>query len=323
LRISTLTLFAMLLSSALGVRGQYATPQITGRVTEVGSSAPIAGATVTLLPPITPGNPNFQSVKTDKDGYYRFAPVREGAYSVHVSVDGFVDGDYKTNAAPYGKFLRFDSAAHFNGIDIQLQPEAVIQGAIIGEDGKPIPDVTISAVRQSDAIKNHPVPISSAKSDKIGQFEIKKLPPDIYLVCASGPNGYGDPPYATHWYQERWFENVRSSDGATSIYLKEHEVRSNVRITTSDEKRYRIIVWPSVPEGTTVPDRYDLLIQNRFYAYTRQADGSYVIFDIPPGHYTLVSNAWSQVEGLGHGEQSFDVIDSDVNLRFQLGGPAK
>ena len=318
-----MTLFALLLSSSLGARAQNLESPIVGRVTEVGSGAPIPWATVTLLPPIVTGHLNFQSVKTDHDGYYRFATVREGAYSVHVSVDGFVDGDYKTSAAPYGAFLRFDSSAHFNGIDIQLQPESIIQGAVIGEDGKPIPDVTISAVRQNDAIKNHSVPISSAKSDRTGQFEIKKLPPDVYLVCASGPNGYGDPPYATHWYQERWFENVRSSDAATSIYLGEHEVRNNVRITTTAEKRYRIIVWPSSPEGTTAPDRYDLLIRNRFYASTRQADGSYVIFDIPPGHYTLVSYAWSQAEQLGKGEQSFDVVDSDVTLRFRLGVSAK
>lgn len=52
----------------------------------------------------------------------------------------------------------------------------------------------------------------------------------------------------------------------------------------------------------------------------KQADGSYVIPDIPPGHYTLVSTAWSGVQYLGQGEESFDVSDSDVTFHLQLGG---
>jgi hypothetical protein len=319
LRTVTATLFAMLLLCATAVRAQDAEPQLLGRVTEVGSGAPIAGATVTLVPSIIAGNLDFQSAETDQDGYYRFMTVREGAYTVHASRDGFLGADYATDASPDGAFLRFDSSARFKRIDIQLQPESAIRGSVTNDDGKPIANVTVAAVRQSNAMKNRLVPASSATTDSSGHFEIKKLSAGAYLVCASGPNGYGDPPYATHWYRQKWFDNADSSDAATPILLQEREVRTDVRITTSDEKRYRIIVWPLSPEGAAVPDRFDLLLANRNYASTRQADGSYIIFDIPPGHYTLIINSWSQVQYLGEGEQSFDVVDSDVTLRIHLG----
>jgi hypothetical protein len=52
----------------------------------------------------------------------------------------------------------------------------------------------------------------------------------------------------------------------------------------------------------------------------KQADGSYVIPDIPVGHYTLVSTAWLQVQPVGQGEQIFDVSNADVTLQVQLGG---
>lgn len=237
-----------------------------------------------------------------------------------VSADGFVDRDYKTDTEPYGAFLHFDSSAHFKKIDIQLQPESVIRGSVTDNSGEPIVGVTVSAVRQSDAIKNCLRPASSATTDSSGHFAIKNLPASVYLLSASGPNGYGDPPYATHWYQEKWFENAVTSDAATPITLGEHAVRSDVRITTRDEKRYRVIVWPSGPENASVPERYDVSILNRNTVEEGQKDGSWVIFDIPPGHYTLTSTAWSQVQYVGQGEQSFDVIDSDVTLWIHLGG---
>jgi hypothetical protein len=93
-----------------------------------------------------------------------------------------------------------------------------------------------------------------------------------------------------------------------------------VRISVGDELRYRIVVRPSGPEGEPVPDRYDVTIENRNHSSMRRGDGSYVIPDIPPGHYTLVSMAWSQAQYLGQGERSFDVVDSDIMLRVQLGG---
>jgi hypothetical protein len=316
-------LFGVLLLTVLGVQDQDAEPQLSGRVTEVGSGAPIAGATVELVPPIILGIPNFQSAKTDDDGNYRFMTVRRGGFFIHVTGDGFVDGEYKTEADRFSTFLRFDSSDHFKGIDISMQPASEIRGLLTEKHGRPIAGVMVSAVPQSRAIKNDFRVTSSAKTDSKGNFEINKLPPGVYLVCASGPNGYGDPPYATRWFREKWFGNADTSAAAAPIPLREREVRSDVRITTSDEKRYRIIVLPSGKDWSTDPARFSFLVKNRNYASTREPDGSLVIFDIPRGRYALVSNAWSKPQQLGEGERSIDVVDSDATIRFPRASSAK
>lgn len=315
----TVMLFAILLLSVPGGWAQNAEPQLSGRVVEAVNGEPIAGATVSLLPPFIAG-PSLQSVKTDHEGYYSFPTVRQGGYSIHVSVDGFVDDDYKTDTMPDGAFLRFDSSTHFKGIDIQLTPEAIVRGAVTDLEGKPVANVTVSAVLERDAMKNHLAPTSATKTDPSGRFEIKKLSPGTYLVCASGPQGFGDPPYASRWYREKWFGNADSSDAATPIHLDKREVRSGVRITTSDEKRYRIIFWPSGPKNAPAPERYSVSILNRNTVEEHQKDGSWVIFDIPAGHYILASTAWSEAEYLGEGAQSVDVTNSDVTVRLDLGG---
>ena len=84
-----------------------------------------------------------------------------------------------------------------------------------------------------------------------------------------------------------------------------------------------MIVWPEGPEGMLKPSLYSVVIQGRSHSYSRVADGSYVIPDIPPGHYKLVSVAWAESEYLGEGDTTFDVTNADVVLRLTLGGLAE
>lgn len=114
--------------------------------------------------------------------------------------------------------------------------------------------------------------------------------------------------------------NVGSAEGAIPVALKEGEEQNDVHIAVERESRYRVIVWPSGPEGKPKPQRYDVNIQGRSVTYTQEADGSYVIPGIPPGHYRLVSMAWSETEYLGEGDTRFDVTDADVTLHLRVGG---
>jgi hypothetical protein len=88
----------------------------------------------------------------------------------------------------------------------------------------------------------------------------------------------------------------------------------------SGELRYRVIVWPAGPEGTSSPNRYSMHIEGRSVSYSWEKDGAYVIPNIPPGHYKLVSVAWSGAEYLGEGDTTFDVTDADVTLHLTVGG---
>jgi len=84
---------------------------------------------------------------------------------------------------------------------------------------------------------------------------------------------------------------------------------------------YRVIVWPTGPEGlATPPNRYDMDIVGREISYSGGKDGSYVIPNIPPGHYKLVSMALADVEMVGEGDTTFDVTNADVTLYLTVGG---
>jgi Carboxypeptidase regulatory-like domain len=310
---------AMSLLSAVLIHAQEPKPILAGRVTQAENSSPIAGATITLLPPFIAGRLNLQTARTDSNGNYRFEKVVEGTYSVTASADGFVHQDYNRDASPDGAFLRVSSSNPIQGIDFQLKPEAVIRGTVTDNAGKPVADLDVTAVAQQTTAKtpSHPVPIASTKTDASGQFVLKGLPADTYLVCANEPAGYGA---SRNWYRETWYGGTASSEGAIPIALKERGERIGVRIAVEREARYRIVVWPSGPEGESPPDRYDVTIQHRNHTSSKQADGSYVIPGIPAGHYTLVSTAWSGVQYVGQGEEDFAVSEADVSLHVHVGG---
>jgi hypothetical protein len=307
---------------AISVHAQGPEPKLAGRVTQIDSGSPIEGATVTLLPPFIAGQLNLQTAKTDSNGKYRFERVVAGTYSITASADGFVPQDYKRDASPEGAFVRVDSATSIRDIDFQLAPEAVIRGTVVDVTGKPVADLPVTAVRQDWKI----TPLHGAvfaRTAVNGQFVLKGLPAATYLVCANGPAGYGASSKPGGWYRETWFGGTPSSDGAIPIALKEHDERSDVRIVVEREMRYKVVVWPSGPEGELLPDRYDVMIEHRSHTSMKQADGSYLIPDVPPGHYTLVSTAWLRVQAVGQGEEDFDVSNADVSLHVQLGGLAE
>src|ERR1035437_7757226 len=118
----------MLFVVARSLPAQEPPPRLAGRVTQADNGAPIEGATITLLPPMVPGTLDFQTARTDSNRNYRFEQVRDGAYSITVSADGFVSQDYKRDATRAVSFLRVDSSTSFQGIDFQLVHEAVIRG---------------------------------------------------------------------------------------------------------------------------------------------------------------------------------------------------
>ncbi len=312
-----LTLVWLLLG--LGLPAQEPEPQISGRVTEAKNGSPIEGAIIRLIPPFLAGQANFQTATTNSNGEYRFPEVREGSYLIEASRDGFVSLPYKRNV-PEGVFQRFDSSTRLAGVDFRLNHEAVISGTVTNSEGQPVAAVSVAVVPREPNGSVHSLPLRGVKTDSGGHFVFKGLPASAYFVCVNGPHGFNAFPSAGVWYRERWFRNAYSSEAAVPITVTEGEEHGGVLMTVEREKRFNVIVWPSGPDGTAKPDRYDVMLEHRNHSSTRQPDGSYLIPAIPAGHYTLVSTAWSGTQYVGQGESSFDVNDQDVNVHLQVGG---
>lgn len=318
------SLLLSLVVMCLIAHAQAPEPQIAGHVVRADNGMPIDGAAIELQPAFVPGNGEFQTAIADSHGEYRFLQgVKDGTYEIVASADGFVSQTYSLDPKPEGQFQQVDASTRLRGIDFRLKREADIRGIVMDAKGKPVgPGISVAAVRKekredgSDRLR----PETLAKTDAGGRFLLAKLSPGTYFVCVNGPNGFESFPDAGGWYRETWYGNVGSAEGATPVALKEGEERNDVGITVEREHRYRVIVWPSGPDGEPKPERYDVNIEGRSFSYTQEKDGSYVIQGIPPGHYRLASVAWSAAGYLGEGDTTFDVTDADVTVHLLVGG---
>jgi subtilisin family serine protease len=144
---------------------------VTGRITEAGTGAPIAGATVT----VTPGD---RTIRTGDDGSYavRLAP---GTYDLTATAFGHSSAAATGVAVVDGEFARVDLA-------LAAQPRGTVAGTVtLDESGRGIPGVEVAVLG---------IPVDrSAVTDVDGAYRID-LPAGTYQVAASHPVFVAPPP---------------------------------------------------------------------------------------------------------------------------------
>lgn len=160
------------------------TPQttLTGRVTivELGRAEPVRRAKVTL----TGGTANVtaRTTDTDTDGWYRFDEVSPGTLRVHVAKPGFVmpgRGSHQAIGAP----VRI--SAEPARLDLELLRGSAIEGRVLDEAGRPLPDIQVSVVRfEYDLIGRHPIDVIETTTDSNGAYRLHTLPAGAYYVRA-------------------------------------------------------------------------------------------------------------------------------------------
>jgi hypothetical protein len=325
MRFSLNRVFVLLFAVALVSSVQAQVPsdaQIAGRVVRADNGAPIGGAILHLYFGMGAGG-NPQTVKTDSNGDYYLQGLKAGSYTIMASADGFVTAEYRKDASLLGGMLKVDATARMRGVDLRLIREAVIRGVVIDDAGKPVGSgVFVAAVgRDTRAVGSKGLsPVSTGYTNATGHFALKKLLAGNYFVCVDGPSGYEAHPDPGGWYEESWYGGKPSEKGALQVSLKEGGKRDGIQINVKREKRYRIIVWPKGPQGESPTDSYDFDLLQRDAWEVKHTDGSYIIPNIPPGHYTLTIHAVSGGYYVAQTEKHFDVVDRDVTLRIDVDG---
>ena len=233
-------------------------------------------------------------------------------------------------------------------------PEPQIAGRVTrADDGTPIAGATVTLTPPFVAgILN----VQTAKTDSNGDYRFEQVKDGSYTIEASA-DGFVWQTYRRDNSPDSAFQTIHASTRLTGIDFRlQNEAiirgvvinaarqpvaagihvaavrkekrpdglpaseRNDVRITVERETRYRVTVWPSGPEGGPQPNYYDVNLLGRSHSSYKEHDGSYVIPNVPPGHYELQSIAWSESQYLGAGETSFEVSDKDVTVHVHLGG---
>jgi Carboxypeptidase regulatory-like domain len=161
------------------------TGRIRGRVLATDGTGAIRRAQVRITSPdIAP-----KVALTDAQGRFEFRELPASRFTLQATKSGYVSVQFgQTRPFESGKPLELADKQALDNADISMPRGSVISGRIVDEFGDPLPDVAVTAMRQSwlnGRRRLTPSPARIAQTNDLGQYRIYGLPPGEYFVTAT------------------------------------------------------------------------------------------------------------------------------------------
>ncbi len=302
---------------------------LSGMVVKLADSEPLRRARVILQS--ADDRTRSSSVLTDAAGRFQFKGIDPGRYHVSVSRAGFVVQEYgqKKTGDP-GALLALRSGQEVKDLLFRLIPSAVIAGKILDEDGEPLPEIVVSALRQG-YLEGKPSlsTETSVQTDDRGEYRLFGLPPGRYFVSAVFPQwsrfsrgaAAEDAQQNPQGYAKMYYPGTPDAAKATVISVKEGEEIPSVEIFMRQVLVYRIRghIYNQITHKAGSQTNVFLFPKAKsrewsggeHQSFVQKQDGSFEIADVLPGSYVLTA-MWFD-EGKSHATRvPIDVGNADV-----------
>src|SRR5215470_19566577 len=188
--------FALLLivTQSPAVFSQDSKPQdakravVEGIVTRDPDGQPVKKALIELIAENQTEAGNYTAV-TGPDGAFRIENIIPGRYHLFTERTGLLDTD-KQRGRTEGRILALTAGQEVNDIHLRLLAAAVIRGRVTDEDGDPLANVEVTALRQTFvAGHNHWEQAGAERTNDLGEYRIANLPSgNIYLSVSPPPD---------------------------------------------------------------------------------------------------------------------------------------
>jgi hypothetical protein len=302
---------------------------ISGTVIKLADSEPLRRARVILHS--ADDRTRTISVLTDPAGHFQLKGIEPGRYELNVNRVGFVTQIYgQKKPGDPGAVLNLRSGQEMKDLLFRLIPSAVISGKILDEDGEPLPEIFVSALRQG-YLEGKPnlSTETTAQTDDRGEYRLFGLSPGRYFVSAVFPQwgrfSRGDEPEEAQpnqqGYAKMYYPGTPEASKATAISIKEGEEIPSVEIFMRQLAVFRIRghVYNQITHKAGTQTEVFLMPKTRTREWggeqrtsIQKQDGSFELADILPGSYVLTA-MWFD-EGKPHiARLPIDVGNADVD----------
>jgi hypothetical protein len=267
---------------------------IDGDLVDALTGAPVAGARVRRAG-------DTMIATTDAGGHFSL-PDSGGGNLLQIAGPGYLQ-------------LMYHVPGGSNNLRVKLMPQAVIAGKISDEDGFPVGNAAMEAMRYRLVNGRRILQVAgSVRSDDRGLFRIISLPAGRYYLRATpyGNTVQWDGRYLAHYYRGSF-----QPHDADRIEVKAGEERTVDFPLTKFEGvtvRGRVdTAEAGIPQGAHV-----FLQAGGDLRFTQEkpilSDGWFVFRHVPPGNYKLrAGEQWRSSAGRQLAEQRIEVGTSDVN----------
>ncbi len=294
--------------------------KVSIRLTRHGSGAGSMGAAPT-------SGPQGYSATSEADGSFRIENIEPGDYNLSGQRSGYLNTQYGAKGPMRsGTILSMRPGQQMTDINLALNPQAVIAGKVVDEDGDPIPGVMVQVLGQMwQRGKLRYFPRGSAATNDLGEFRSANLSPGKYYVCAQRM-GFGrmeEPPPAPGKPDIRpirtCYPDAVTFEAATPMDVKAGQDLSGVDIRLHSAQTYHVRGKLAGNVPPTDSQRFSINLHPRdeqaFFFGNQTTVSKNQTFDIAgvaPGSYTLnVFIMRGEFQGLA--QQPVDVSAGDVN----------
>lgn len=312
---------------------------VTGRVVTAAEGSPVKAARVMLVPEHQTPDTQIYGASSDNDGRFLLKDVLPGRYQFFATRGGFVSQQYQSQGTEGGAVLGLKPGQKISDVLFRLTVAAVISGRVNNEDGEPMSNLQIVALRRPNeedeeeslfnSHKHDPVPVASARTDDRGQYRIFGLKPGEYYIRASDsfdPGSTGIPVSEDFWavqslgseYAPVYYPGVaRASQGEllkvkpgdevqadfSMLRIKTVEVAGRVISPDGPAKRAWVSLEPS--EG------YEFGFGHQD---TTNEKGNFRLKGVPPGSYVIVAYQRSEGEDVyeAHARQKVEIGNENI-----------
>jgi len=289
---------------------------IEGRVTSVQTGEALKKATVHLTlsrsPSMWPDAMEFgngasrsqgYSATSAGDGTFRIDGIEPGDYELSGERNGYLRTEYGAKGPMQsGLVLTLRPGQQVTNVILKLNPQAVISGKVLDEDGDPVPRTWVQVFKRSwQRGKREVLPHGGANVNDLGEFRLANLSPGKYFLCASmmnftRSNEEAAPPGKPDVRPIRTcLPNATTLEAATPIDIAAGQDLSglDIRLRSADTYHVRGKIVGDLREGDgpnlalfLAPRDEDML----FFGTNQTSMNKDRTFDMPgvvPGSYTL------------------------------------
>lgn len=296
---------------------------VSGRVVHGLTGEPVRKAMVTL----TTQRTTVEGM-TGSDGTFRIAQVQPGEYRMTATRTGFLRGTYPAA-------VKVEAGQTVTGIEIRMNPQSVVAGKVVDEDGDPVERAFVSLVPSRGASARRGPMLGGATND-LGEFRLSGVAPGRYYVVARREGTFVAPGSTQEFgYPPTYYPSARDESSAAPVAVSAGQDATGLTIplrrTTMQRIRGRVegMAKTSGREGyqVMVAPRRPGMLQGGRGGFAGgggrvRPDGAFETAGMPPGSYTLQVIQFAQGPPVVVGRTNVEVGDAPVeNIVLYAGAP--
>ena len=287
-------LFVLLLP--LAALAQEQTCSVEGQVLNSSTGEPLRKVQI-LLRPVTSSADSPYGALTNATGRFLIGGVAPGRYMLMAERAGFVRAQSRRP-----DILALSAGQRLKDVTVRLAPHGVIAGRILDEDGDPVHNTSVQAMRWTYVQgRRSLMPAASSSTNDLGEYRLPGLPPGRYYVNATyrafaaqtrAGNAGPEENYAATYYP-----NTVDPAAAAPIPVEAGNTIRGIDITLLRTRTVRITGRVANPAGGGISRNVLVFLTQRERARGResqtarlQPEGAFEIRGVAPGSYTVAAH---------------------------------